>query len=155
MEQMCIGIYYFLGPVFVMVRMGILQPSHPKEFLHPFLILLPSAPLEPWDLCIHLNFAYYMKSPCSYPVTGDPRLTHLAPILGQPFLPDAAPHFLLYASSTPWGIFSLARISLLLSSSLKKLMWRSLVQFCLFPSFSFSFFLSFWYLGLNPGALYH
>lgn len=42
MEQMCIGIYYFLGPVFVMAEWE--SSPHP---LIPLLILLRTAAQEP------------------------------------------------------------------------------------------------------------
>lgn len=69
MEQMCTGVYYFLGPVFVMAKWECsLYP------LTPLLILLPAALLGPPGTVHALGFGLVCSrplspsSPCSSPI---------------------------------------------------------------------------------------
>lgn len=51
MEQMCTGIYYFLGPVFVIAEWGSF-PCLPIPSLKPFSSHCRMALLEPSGLCV-------------------------------------------------------------------------------------------------------
>lgn len=104
MEQMCTGIYYFLGPVFVMAEEGILSPSS----LTPLFILMPAAPQEPLGPVHAVGLGLCASGSCWLPVLGEPGCTHLVLSLGQPSLPESwrlavAPHS-PSAPTISWGI---------------------------------------------------